>query len=597
MKKKIKIDDLEYFDKLDIINSLYYQKQLEEYRDSLIYNKHSNKEITEIENKIAATKQKIEKIDHLEQQASIAQNEIYKVAEKQIIINYFKNFTLELAGIKEQYTPFEDDLSHSFFIETRSMSKKLSNVTDSEVKQVYKKRNLNKLIDDVSGLNVLLPEGIYDENDVLPYVDGGYDYINIRDLNLKKHTEKKLFQSNDYKNSIENSIYKELLEKYSVLGYDSFNRKEKEEKLDLIESIGIDYKKIEELIENIRKTRKVNSVTHDVSFNLGTIPKTVEGYDIVDKINDMKRLSDKIKKDAFSYKVNSYQIDEIVKLYEPMVEQSININIMETLLSSFSKLKDKCPEYFEVVEKFTQDLRKEFEKEYANAERKYNEQNMDDILKDSKALNRTYSQIAREELDLELLKQGKTATIDDYENVAKEEKEIKKEQDEIINNSPYLTSEKKEKVEHEIRLVESIKENDYKYSDIRSLYLQKYYIEMAKNDNCSFIEYLEKQNKDNLIDLINNEKNKNELLDIVYDEFKSKYQEERWLNVNSFKHYCEYSNLIRELGGIDSIIKSSDIENYIQNEKNKKEKNKNQELYDMFDDEEKDNVISDSKIM
>ncbi len=590
MNKKIKINDLEYFDKLDMINSLYYQERLDEYRD-MLYSKHSDKEITEIENKIAATKQKIEKIDHLEQQASIAKNEIYKAAEKQIIKNYFSFFTSELAEIKEQCTPFEDDLSHKFSIETRSMSKKLSNVTDSEVKQVYKKRNLNKLVDNVSGLNVLLPKGMYDDVDSY----GEYDYIRIRDLNLKKDTEKKLFQSNDYENSIENSIYKKLLEKYSGYEYNSFDRKKKKEKLDLIEDIGIDYKKIEELIDDIRKTRSVN--TQGVSFNLGTIPKTVEGYDIVDKINDMKRLSDKIKKDAVSYNVNSYQIDEIVKLYEPMVEQSININIMETLLSSFSKLKDKCPEYFEVVEKFTQDLRKEFEKEYANAERKYNEQNIDDILKDSKALNRTYSQIAREELDLELLKQGKTATIDDYENVAKEEKEIKKEQDEIINNSPYLTSEKKEKVEHEIKLVESIKENDYKYSDIRSLYLQKYYIEMAKNDNCSFIEYLEKQNKDNLIDLINNEKNKNELLDIVYDEFKSKYQEERWLNVNSFKHYCEYSNLIRELGGIDSIIKSSDIENYIQNEKNKKEKNKNQELYDMFDDEEKDNVISDSKIM
>ncbi len=614
-KEKIDLEKEDILTKLDLINTDYYELEIENFRMSEF---PSEEEMASYKRKKQINNQKIREIKEIKRDINAKKRLIDKKTQKkmtQLFINDFKwGITRSLNRLMENNDLRE--LNNEIFTKSEKYFSKLDADVEKELKMISNDHELEKQIKKVALYKICIDSSKYNTLTLHDYMYANDTYVTKIDslisVDYKKDGFlKKIINGYDLSNDLVGKMYESFKNNCRVdfgdIVFDEdieLNEQRKNE----AKKLGIDLKPIEELYEQIklaeehktevtdnmnrqneisRKNNKSKQLYTDKEIKQKAKIEAVKflptrsKWSVESKLDKLLRVKEIKDQYGMITNINYSKLDELIDKYTSIAEMSVNIKAVNALLKSFSNTNVDMSEYSEIVKKVASKYERVLENKLKETNKLYDEYDIANRVK-----------VSEEEIEK---KSSTEFTFSEKKHDKSNQKSIRKaESKDLDKDNKTLEKEKTNKLsdERDNVLVEKLK-HIQKYSDIRSPYYYEYDIYKRKSGSAiTFSEFLKSKNDSNVSVLIELEELKTEILTIEYENFVNIYGDEKKYDVNFFKDYCENrSQLINKLGGLDNIIKESDLEDFME-VKLKKQK----QIDDMFEDE-KSETISNSKAM
>ena len=154
-------------------------------------------------------------------------------------------------------------------------------------------------------------------------------------------------------------------------------------------------------------------------------------------------------------------------------------------------------------------------------------------------------------------------------NLKKEKPIDNNSQEEIMIDTPkepeVIRKEQKKELSAYELMIKDMYDSFCKYKDFRSVLFSDYNFYLINNEYITFVEYLKSNKRYNTNNLVVYEEKKINIINKVYQEFINFYKNYEY-DLQLFINYCKNrSKLINDLGGLDLIIYTSDLEMFIEN--------------------------------
>ena len=329
---------------------------------------------------------------------------------------------------------------------------------------------------------------------------------------------------------------------------------------------------------------------------------TTEGIEAVKRLNKIKA----IEKEYFTLEINYSDIEKLKRYYTDVIELSREVKGLEIVLEAFANTSFASSELYQETEKIKNTQEIKMKEIHKNAEQLYTKMISTSKLNVKSDLDWLYREV--EKINYLLEKLSDQGRYDKMDELIEQRSKIIEKMEEILRANPSINPQlygiklgleqknynvQQQQVAEKNSSLDSFEiQNDeqvlidinadsyketinklnndyYKIASNRTQYYQNYMVSSIRNPerNLTFLEYLKSINNGGMLDrLIKFEQMKDEILIKVYIEYKMKYDEEYWYNLTVFKRYCtNMSKIIKDLGGVNSVISEADIEMFIEN--------------------------------
>ncbi len=410
--------------------------------------------------------------------------------------------------------------------------------------------------------------------------------LDISSLNLNDHTEitsiKNFVEKASYNiESLMKSFFDEKVPEYSV-SYAEGARNSG------ANSLQVEAKKLQDAANN--------------EFNI-----TDEGKDAISRL---ERIAN-VRKKSLAHNIDYGDLEKITEMYNDVVSLSRDVAGLNIVLEAFKNTEFAKTEIYQITVEFRNEQMKKLQDIYTKAENFYDSLalakkgneigGLDDLIREIKRLDYMidklgYTNNQKELFELNELKNKAIREIEKYmenhpeinpnylaahgiylgdkkltsvpEQVTPNNFVSKSAPEQVIPNNEDIVAPTVVSPENEFN---KDQENMYlseKLASTRSVYYQDYikFININKSIYLTFVEYLKRINNGNLDKLIGLEVNKNEVLELMYEEFRQMYPQDKWNDKELFKFFCQNRSKLREkVVGDYAYISELDIEDFIEN--------------------------------